>query len=206
MSPLDRPGQSEDVDQMALQLYRHLQAGRAQAVLDGVHAALAAAEERPALAARVRAWEAQAAASRGDGKRARAALRAAHALATAIGDEQGVAAVTELRSQLMHTLMARRPPAELADTPVARANQAVDAGDEALGLKLARAARDQARRSGDAREEVLALLVEARISGHAEPAIRSAAAVADQSNDRNLVTAVAHAAKAAGVDLGVHVF
>lgn len=206
MSAAESSSEDLDADQLALRIYRHLQAGRAQAVLDGVGAALVAAEGRPALAARLRAWEAQAAASRGDGKRARAALRAAHGLATAIGDEQGIAAVTELRSQLMHTLLARRPPAELADTPVARANRAVDAGDEASGLELAREARNQARRAGDAREEVLALLVEARVAGHAEQAIRTAAAVADRSNDRNLVTAVAHAARAAGVDLGVHIF
>ncbi len=195
-----------DADQQALAVYRHLQAGRSAAVLAAVPAALEAADARPALAARLRAWEAQAAADLGEGKRARAALRAADALATAIGDEQGIAAIAQLRAGLMRTLMARRPSDERPDTPVAHANHAVDSGDHDTGLRLAREARRLAREADDAREEVLALLVEARIPGHADAAIRSAARVADASNDRNLVTAVAHAARAAGVDLGVHIF
>lgn len=194
-------------DDLARQLYEALQRGENSAALEQVPAALDAATDRPALAARIHAWEAQAATVLGDGKRARAALRSAQALATAVGDDAGVAAIAQLRAGLMQALLAHRqaPPAP-PDTPVARANAAVDRGELEHGAKLAEAARHEAQAASDPREEVLALLVMARIPGRAEPSIREAARVADQSNDRNLVTAVAHAARAAGVDMGVHIF
>jgi hypothetical protein len=52
----------------------------------------------------------------------------------------------------------------------------------------------------------MALLALARAPGEAEAAVREAADVADRSNDMNLVTAVARAARAAGVVLPPLIF
>ena len=62
------------------------------------------------------------------------------------------------------------------------------------------------RSSDDAREEVLSLLALARIPGRCEAAIKDAQSVADSSSDKNLVTAVARAARAAGVPLPKQIF
>ena len=82
----------------------------------------------------------------------------------------------------------------------------MDEGRIEEGTQLAQQAQQLAAEAGDAREEVLAWLVLARIPVHATRAITQAHAVADEANEPGLITAVAHAARAAGVDLPVHIF
>jgi hypothetical protein len=175
-------------------------------VLYSAPALLAASQEFPAFRPRVLGWLAQAEMYAGNYRAAGQAVRQALAAARALGDEAGTLALRGLQAQItMRRQMAAGLPApdlELPDTPVVRANAAIERGDHALGARLAREAREAARAAGDAREEVLALLALARIPGEAAEAIPAAAAVADASNDQNLVTAVAQAAKAAGVELG----
>ena len=83
---------------------------------------------------------------------------------------------------------------------------ALDAGKLKSGELLALGALRQARDANDNRESVLALLALARLPHRTEAALMQAHAIADASGDMNLVTAVAHAAKAAGMSFGVRVF
>ena len=82
----------------------------------------------------------------------------------------------------------------------------MDAGDLEGGAALARQARIEAQSMGNARDEVFALLALARIDGQEDSAIRAAFAVADASDDKNLVTAVSRAAGAASVKIPKKVF
>jgi hypothetical protein len=86
---------------------------------------------------------------------------------------------------------------------VEAAVEALRAGrtDEAAALATAA----HARASGP-REAVLALLALAEVPGRARYALVSAHEVADACGDPNLVTAVARAAKAAGVEFPPYVF
>jgi hypothetical protein len=160
-----------------------------------------AAADRPALLARLLAWEAQAAAALGEGPRARQALRKAKGLAQAEGDAEGEAAISALQAQLMQRLMAAKPPPPDTTTAIGAALAAFDRGDAAAGLRLAHEAYAQATADNDPREQVLALLAIARSPPHAIDAIATAAGIADASDDFNLVTAVSKAAKMAGLAL-----
>jgi len=194
-------------DDLALEAYRRLQAGDPRGALREIAAALPLMAGRPALEARLRCWSAQAQMDLGDFKEARTALREALTLAQASGDPAGESAVAQLRLQLSARQLAKAPPAaELPDTPVGRAAAAFDRGDVAEGARLAQEARLAAVQDADPREEVMALLALARAPGEAEAAVRAAADVADRSNDRNLVTAVARGARAAGVVLPPRIF
>ncbi len=101
---------------------------------------------------------------------------------------------------------AAAPAPSTPSTPSGRAVAAFDAGDPDFGAQLARAAIAAAREAADPREEVIALLALARHPDHTEASIRAAADVADRANDFNLVTAVAHAARSAGVTFAPKVF
>ncbi len=195
------------VDALALEVYRRLQADDPRGALALAADALPLTAGRPGLEARLRCWSAQAHIELGAFKPAREALRAALAVAQAAGDPDGESAVAQLRLQLSARQLAAAPPAaELPDTPVGRAAAAFDRGDPEAGARLAREARAAAAAVGDPREEVMALLALARAPGEAEAAVREAADVADRSNDMNLVTAVARAARAAGVALPPLIF
>lgn len=196
-----------DADALAMQLYRAVAAGDGAAVAGLLPAARAAAEGRLALAARVEAWAAQDALARGDVREAARCVRAALARARAAGDEAGLAALGPLQQRIFaaRAAAAGPPGGAAADTPAGRAVEAFDRGaPEARALALE--AREAGRRAGDAKEEVVALLALARVPGEAARWVREAAAVADASGDMNLVTAVAKAAKAAGVELDAFVF
>lgn len=174
------------------------------AALAAAPAALAAARENPALKARVIAWMAQAEMYCGNYKAASQAARQASALAGEQGDDRAVAALRGLLAEIATRrraaagIQASPLPIDLPDSPVIRANAQISMGDLERGAELAREARRLAQEAGDAREEILALLALARVPAHTEEALNEAAAVADQSGDMNLVTAVARAAKAAG--------
>lgn len=192
--------------------------------------ALAAAEQvrapdRPGLEARAASYRAQALRELGRVEEAERAAASAVQLAKKAGDAEGVTqlralhasilqgvAATKLADQerardaaLAHThdedLLAGLVGAERAAALVRKAGALVDAGLLADALVTADRAREEAHAAGAPREEVLALLCAARAAVDPAPFVLAAHAVADATNDMNLVTAVARAARAAGVTL-----
>ena len=93
-----------------------------------------------------------------------------------------------------------------------RGQAELDGGNTVAALRSFAAASDHAARSGLPRPQVLALLARARAHATSvdvaavEATIHAAHALADDSDDMNLVTAVAHAARAAGVTLAPPAF
>lgn len=181
-----------------------LKRGDGAAVLAMAPELLRTAGDNQPIKSRVLAWLGQAEMLEGNLSAASQAVRQAMAIAREIGDDKGQLALRGLQAQLMVKRQEARGgaaptlPIDLPNTPVARANAMIQMGDLTQGEALARTARKLAHEAGDAREEVLALLSLARIPTAVEEALSEAAAVADASGDMNLVTAVAHAAKAAG--------
>jgi len=167
-----------------------------------------AIEDRPSLLARHQAWTAQAHLLRGEHDLARASLKRATALAEASGDTAALPGLRKLAAEIFQVKAsaAAAKAAPLPDTLVGRALAAIDTGDFKTGTDLALAARSAAKAEDDAREEVLALLALARVPGRADGAVKAAHAVADGSSDKNLVTAVARAARAAGIEIPKQVF
>lgn len=165
-------------------------------------------DDRPSLLARHAAWTAQAHMLRSEHDLARGMLKKAIALAEASGDIDAVPALRKLSTEIFQAkaAAAAAQASPLPDTLLGKALAAIDQGDFQAGADLAMAARAAAKSSDDAREEVLSLLALARIPGRCEAAIKDAHAVADASSDKNLVTAVARAARAAGVPLPKQVF
>ena len=130
-APADDHPERQDPDHLALHVYQCVQRGENRAALDRMAEAQTAAADRPALLARLLAWEAQAAAALGEGPRARQALRKAKGLAQAEGDAEGEAAITALQAQLMQRLMAAKPPPPDTTTAIGAALAAFDRGDAA---------------------------------------------------------------------------
>ena len=195
-----------DLDAAALSAYRLLQSGKPGEAYVRLQQALPLAAERPALAGKLHAWAAQASLQLQEARQARRHLSASLRLARSADDAEALRALAPLQQAVFAALTAASRPAPEPETPAARAVAAYDAGDFALGERLARDARQAARGTGDTKEEIVALLALARSPGLAEASLREAAEVADTSGDRNLVTAVAKACRAAGVDLGTKVF
>ncbi len=195
-----------DLDADALKAYRLLQDGRPAEARLLAEQVLHRAAERPALAGRLHAWAAQASLRLQEPRPARRHLSAALRLARSLDDAEGLRALAPLQQAVFAALTTASRPAPAPETPAARAVAAYDAGNTTLGERLARDARQVAQQTGDTKEEVVALLALARTPGLTEGSLREAAAVADRCGDRNLVTAVAKACKAAGVDLGDRVF
>ncbi len=184
-------------------------------VLRTAEMALEAAKDDLPLLARVHTWIAQAHARAGDTDAAREQLVLAVRAVKQAGDEEGLRQIRALRRQVLaQARAASEPPPGLAaslppppeDTPLGRALAALAQGDEARALTEATHAREDARRAGDAKAEVLALLALARLPGHADSSLRAARDVADLADDQNLIAAVAAQARQLGVDLGVMVF
>jgi hypothetical protein len=195
-------------DTLALAMVHALKRSDLNGVIQQSEAALASAQGRLALQARIHAWVAQAHLGLSQLRSARTSLRSALALARQAGDEAGLGALKELQTRIFSASVspAQANPPDLPDTPVGHAVAAIDAGDMDTGERLARQARAQAQADGQAREEVLALLALARVPGETRAAILTAAEVADAAGDMNLVTAVAKAAKAASITLEAKVF
>ena len=198
--------EATDADALAAAAYRAVQAGDWPQAVTHADDALDRLSGRPALAARLHAWAAQAHIGRRDFKAARRRLSAALKAARQTGQADEVKALLPLQQQVMAAMTARARGADAPATPAAEAVAAYDAGDLEAGERLALQARALAAESGDDKEAVVSLLALARSPARREAAIREAAAVADQSGDRNLVTAVAHAARAAQVVLAPKVF
>ena len=194
-------------DELALQVYRALQNRDPGAAVRIGEVAVSAAEGRPRLLGRLHAWLAQAHDQAGDGRDARRHLRAALRIARTLEDPEELAALRPLQEHIISRVVSSNAPAPAPPaTGAARASAAFDIGELELGERLARTALEDARMRSDPRETVLSLLALARHPEHTEAAIREAAAFADSTNDRNLVTAVAHAARAAGVEFSPRVF
>jgi len=197
--------------ELFLKIIDHLKREEGGPVLALAPQALEASKDNPALRARVLAWLGQAEMFEGNYKGAAAAVRQAKALAEQSGDG---AAVNQLKSLLAQITMRRQaasglasaPASEILDTPLFRADAAISRGAHEEGEALAQAAIAAAVQSGNARDQVLGLLTIARIPGRAAQSIGEAAAVADASGDMNLVTAVAQAARAAGIEIAPKVF
>ncbi len=202
---------AEPTDPRALfeQVIAHLKKEEGAPVLALAPALLAASAENRALRARVLAWLGQAEMFTGNHKGAAQAVRQAIAIAQELGDTQGVNQLKSLQAQITmrrQASLTAAPPAELLDTPLFRADAAISRGAFAEGEALAREIIATAVATQNPRDHVLALLAIARVPGRAADAILEAAGVADASEDMNLVTAVARAAKAAGVEIPAKIF
>jgi hypothetical protein len=195
-----------DADGLSVEIYRRLSRQDPEGALELMEDALAAAVDRPGLRARLHGWHAQALLGlRRPEEASSAALRGIKA-ARSIGDADGIAALRDLQTQAIAQAGALKAPPPDVTTPVGMAVAALDAGRDKAGELLALGALRQAQAEGDSRETVLALLALARLPHRTDSALRQAHEIADASDDMNLVTAVAKAAKAAGVDLGVRIF
>jgi hypothetical protein len=202
--PSGAPMVEDGADAAALALYRCLQRGEHREAIKCAMQLQGSLGERPLLLSKVLAWQAQAHIALGEGAPARKVLREAITLAQAQGDHEGVAALKGLQASMMAQLLANRPPPldpEQAERPLGRASRAIDAGSHVEALAILAEASLEAKNQGDSRELVLTLLMRARIPGEAKSAIEEAFHVADDSGDFNLVTAVAKAARAAGLPL-----
>lgn len=178
---------------------------------------------RPAVGARLLAFRAQALDGLERLEEAERAAAEAVRLARRAGDDDGVQAVRALHARVLASLAARRhadaerardlPLADtsddvlLADAPdddtraarlVRKANVLADAGRAAEAAETAR--RALALSGASPREQVMARLLLARVED-AAPHLHAAHALADTADDPNLITAVAHAARAAAVPL-----
>jgi hypothetical protein len=194
-------------DDLALQIYKALQRRDPRGAVRVGGDAVEAAAGRPRLLGRLHAWLAQAHDQLGEGPAARRHLRTALKIARTLDDPEELAALRPLQEQIVSRVVSANAPAPAPPaTGAARASAAFDAGEPELGEQLARTALAEARAQGDDRETVLSLLALARHPDHTASAIHEAAAFADTTNDRNLVTAVAHAARAAGITFAPKVF
>jgi len=184
----------------------------------------------PGERGRAEAWRAQALRALGRVEEADRAVIAAIRAAKADGDVEGVRQLRELQASVVASLAAQRhaEAARAADAVLAEMDDATvlaGANDEAARadalLRRANARTDAARiddaaadlaraqahaeASGDPRARVLVRLALARVAvaRGADPGalVREAHVLADASDDMNLVTAVARAARAAGVVL-----
>lgn len=194
------------LDADALTAYRLLQSGDTVEARKLLETLLPQAAGRPGLEGRLHAWGAQACLALQDPKAARRHLSASLRLARAASDAEALEALAPLQQAVFAAMTAAARPTPEPKTPAARAVAAYDAGRPDEGAALAREARRLAQAAGDAKEEVVALLALARTPALAGASLHAAAEVADTSGDRNLVTAVAKACRAAGVVLADKVF
>jgi hypothetical protein len=200
---LDQP--VSDEEQAILDMVLALKKRDGRTALSVAEQALRGAAGNTALEARVLTWWGQALRWEGNETGARERWHAARSKAEGAGDTEGVAAVDALLAEI-GPAPAPMPASVGEPSPVGLAVEALDAGDLPRGELLALGAHRLAHRAGDAREEVLALLALARIPHRTAAALEEAARVADEAEDRNLVTAVAKARKAAGLPPRKHVF
>jgi hypothetical protein len=214
-------------DAAAVAAYEALRRKEWEAVVDAAVGVVA--PDRPALEARGAAFAAQALRELGRIDEAERAAARAVSLAKRAGDTAGVAQLRALHAEILQRVAAARAveaerarDAPLADTPddallagvpaadqpallVRKAGALADAGRGPDALAAAERAREAARLVHNPREEVLALLTAARVD---DPArwIREAHTVADATDDMNLITAVAKAARAARITLAAPSF
>ena len=177
--------------------------------------------DRPLLDARLHGWRAQAFRALNRLDEAERAIGRAIRQARVGGDAKGVAELRSLQAGILAalaaartveverardaaladldeaTLLAEVAPDERAALLVRQGSALADAGRSAEAATVAKRAEDLAT---NARDRVLALLLRARVTPPEAP-IRAAHAIADAEGDHDLLTAVAHAARAAKVTL-----
>ena len=194
---------TDEIDELAVALVQALARQDAAKALTLGELLLPMTTGRPALQARVAAWAAQAHQLNGDLDSALHQIRQAISLAQAAGETSAIAPLRQLKASIVSgkAAIAAAMAAPLPDTPVGRALTEIDNGNNEEGSRLARQARLLAQSEGNYRDEVLALLALARVPGQEDSAIRAAYLVADESDDKNLVTAVSRAANTANVEL-----
>ena len=199
---------TDEVDELAVALVHALSRQDGEQALELAQAMEPLIGERAALRARHATWTAQAHQLRGNFAQAATMIRSAIALAQAAGESEALPGLKMLKADIVRGKVASKTAdaLPLPDTLLGRAVAAMDSGDLDGGAALARQARIEAQSMGNARDEVFALLALARIDGQEDSAIRAAFAVADASDDKNLVTAVSRAAGAASVALPKKVF
>lgn len=190
---------------------------------------LAAAEDLRDVRARVLALYAQALLESGRPAEAEPVVRDAIRLVRRLGDKAGLEEVRGLQDRVVKALVEaadqarrREEQARVAATPLdvllagatddrARAEALVkkavalaDVGD-ASGAALARDALDAATRAADVTWQVFALVALARHEPHAASEhLRSAARVADDADEFNLISVVVEASRTLGVPLPTH--
>ncbi len=196
------PGQSSDPLAAVVAALARRDGVRALVLLP---AAREAAGDDVALQARVAAWHAQALQLQSRLDEAHEACTHALRLARSAGEARALAPLRKLHADItsQRAALAVATGTPLPDSALGRAAAAVDSGAPDA-LELCDVALTEA--GEDPREQVLALLTRARLPGEADQAVRKAARIADEVSDMNLVTAVARAARAAGVELPVYVF
>ena len=200
---MDSPVPGESADEIAAAIVQAL-ARQDPAKALGLGSALAPlVTNRISLQARLAAWMAQAHQMNGNLEQALEDVRSAIALAQQADEPEATAPLRALKAQIVSAkaAMATAQTLPLPDTELGQAVEFISSGDLTNGARLARQARIRAQSEGNYRDEVFALLALARIPGQEDSAIRAAADVADESNDKNLVTAVAQAARSAKIEL-----
>jgi tetratricopeptide (TPR) repeat protein len=213
----------------AVEALRDRQPGEALVCLDDALAGGLA----PELEARARGMRAQALLLLGRPEEARDAVNAAIRAARALGDSEGVQQLRALSGQI-HAALAgeaareqgrkesarvaatplrelldpEAPPLEQAMSLLKKADAEIDAGRPGAGAFLAARALDLARAHGEGvREQVYALLTLVRARPEqAEALLAEAWEIADRGDNQAMVTAVAQAARSAGVPLAPHIF
>lgn len=197
--------------------YAALRDNRPEAALAALDALLAPAEQADALPprdrARAHAWRAQAMRALGRAEEGAREVIAAIRLAKAEGDTDGVLALRALHAELSASVASLRTAeagraadrallgadeaAMDAETLLRKSGACADAGEAAEAERTARLALS---RAATPREQVLTRLALARLTR--DPALVLAShTIADAADDQNLLTAVAHAARALAVQL-----
>ena len=194
------------LDQLAKQAHDALAANHNEASIRLSSQAIELCEDRPRLAARLWAWKAQALMNLHRPKEAQTAIVRGLSLAKRHEEKAGLDALRALHQQVLARLALDSQPHSDPISPLQAALLAYDRGDIESGTSLALKAFNDARTEQNPRDQVLALLALARTPEQTQDAILQAHEIAQDSEDLNLVTAVAKAATAAKIVLPAHVF
>jgi tetratricopeptide (TPR) repeat protein len=190
-------------DEAAERVYIALQQDDFSSALDSIEQALGLSEQRPLLRARLLAWQGQAFLGLHQLEPAQQSVLRGLSLARKAQDTHGVEALRRLHREIIARLAARHPPPDIADSWISKSCIAFDEGLDTRGVEFARKALDEA---DTPRDQVLALLALARSPEQATDAVFQAHKIAQSSEDFNLISAVAKAARAAKIVLSPHVF
>ena len=193
-------------DELAQRAHDALAADQNESALLLITQAVQQCENRPRLAARLWAWKAQALMNLHRPKEAQSAVLRGLSLAKKHEEKAGIDALRSLHQQILARMAIRSQSQNDSSSPLRSAIAAYDRGDLEAGTSQALKAFQVAQSEQNPRDQVLALLALARTPDQTQSAILQAHEIAQDSEDLNLVTAVAKAAKATKIVLPVHVF